>query len=76
VGRFEECHRSGTRCEKLAVNFAAFWMVALIEKDLRLLGFSDRARGFRSEIRDSRFERRRPLPRSASYKSGIANMYT
>jgi transposase len=43
VGWFKECRRLGTRYEKLAVNYVAFWMVAMIEKDLRLLGFSDRA---------------------------------
>jgi len=43
VGRFKECRRLGTRYEKLAVNYLAFGMVAMIEKDLRLLGFSDRA---------------------------------
>jgi transposase len=40
---FKECRRLGTRYEKLAVNYVAFWMVAMIEKDLRLFGFSDRA---------------------------------
>jgi transposase len=43
VGWFKECRRLGTRYEKLAVNYVAFWMVAAIEKNLRLLGFSDRA---------------------------------
>jgi transposase len=43
VGWFKECHRLGTRHEKLAVNYVAFWMVAMIEKDLRVVGFSDRA---------------------------------
>jgi transposase len=43
VGWFKECRRLGTRYEKLAVNYVAFWMVAMIEKDLQLLGFSDRA---------------------------------
>lgn len=42
VGWFKECRRLGTRYEKLAVNFVAFWMVAMIEKMLRL-GLSDRA---------------------------------
>jgi transposase len=43
VGWYKECRRLGTRYEKLAVNYVAFWMVAMIERDLRLLGFSDRA---------------------------------
>jgi hypothetical protein len=43
VGWFKECRRLGTRYEKLAVNYVAFWMVAKMERDLRLLGFSDRA---------------------------------
>jgi transposase len=43
VGWFKECRRLGTRYDKLAVNYVAFWMVAMIEKDLQLLGFSDRA---------------------------------
>ena len=43
VGWYKECRRLGTRYEKLAVNYVAFWMVAMMEKDLRLLGFSDRA---------------------------------
>jgi transposase len=43
VGWYKECRRLATRYEKLAVNYLAFWMVAMIEKDLRLLGFSDRA---------------------------------
>jgi transposase len=42
VGWFKECRRLGTRYEKLAVNFVAFWMIAMIEKILRL-GLSDRA---------------------------------
>lgn len=32
IGWFKECRRLGTRFEKLAVNFVAFWMVAMIEK--------------------------------------------
>jgi transposase len=43
VGWYKECRRLGTRYEKLAVNYVAFWLVAMIEKDLRLLSFSDRA---------------------------------
>ena len=39
VGWYKECRRLATRYEKLAVNYPAFWMVAMIEKDLRLLGF-------------------------------------
>jgi transposase len=35
IGWFKECRRLGTRFEKLAVNFLAFWMVAMIEKLLR-----------------------------------------
>jgi transposase len=42
IGWFKECRRLGTRYEKLAVNYVAFWMVAMIEK---LLGrhLTDRA---------------------------------
>jgi transposase len=36
VGWFKECRRLGTRYEKLAVNYVALWMVAMIEKILRL----------------------------------------
>ena len=43
VGRYKECRRLATRYEKLAVNYVAFWLVAMMERDLRLLGFSDRA---------------------------------
>jgi transposase len=32
IGWFKECRRLGTRFEKLAVNYVAFWMVAMIEK--------------------------------------------
>lgn len=42
VGWFKECRRLGTRYEKLAVNFVAFWMVAMIDKVLHL-GLSNRA---------------------------------
>ena len=42
VGWYKGCRRLGTRYEKPAVNHLAFWMVAMIEKDLRLLGSSDR----------------------------------
>jgi transposase len=34
VGWFKECRRLGTRYEKLAVNFVAFWMIAMIDKYL------------------------------------------
>lgn len=40
VGWFKECRRLGTRYEKLAVNYVAFWMVAMIEKLLHF-GLSD-----------------------------------
>jgi hypothetical protein len=43
MGWFKECRRLGTRHEELAVSYVAFWMVALIDKDLRVLGFSERA---------------------------------
>lgn len=36
VGWFKECRRLGTRYEKLAVNYVALWMIAMIEKILRL----------------------------------------
>ena len=36
VGWLKECRRLGTRYEKLAVNVLAFWMVAIIERLLRL----------------------------------------
>jgi transposase len=36
VGWFKECRRLGTRYEKLAVNYVAFWMVAMIDKLLHL----------------------------------------
>jgi transposase len=42
VGWLKECRRLGTRYEKLAVNFVAFWMIAMIEKVLRFGGMSDR----------------------------------
>jgi hypothetical protein len=42
AGWFNERRRLGTRYGKLTVNPVAFWMLALIERDLRLLGFSDR----------------------------------
>jgi transposase len=32
IGWFKECRRLATRFEKLAVNYVAFWMVAMIEK--------------------------------------------
>ena len=34
VGWFKECRRLGTRYEKLAVNYLAFWIVACIERYL------------------------------------------
>jgi DDE family transposase len=43
VGWYKECRRLGTRYEKLAVNDEAFWLVAMMKRDLRLFGFSDRA---------------------------------
>jgi transposase len=36
VGWYKECRRLGTRYEKLAVNYVAFWMVAMIEKVLQI----------------------------------------
>jgi transposase len=42
VGWFKECRRLGTRYEKLAVNYMAFWLVAMIEKVLHF-GLSDSA---------------------------------
>jgi transposase len=35
VGWYKECRTLGTRYEKLAVNYVALWMVAIIEKLLR-----------------------------------------
>jgi transposase len=43
VGWSKECRHLATRYDKLAVNYVAFWLVAMMERDLRLLGFSDRA---------------------------------
>jgi transposase len=40
VGWFKECRRLGTRYEKLAVDYVAFWLVAMIEKVLHF-GLSD-----------------------------------
>ena len=34
IGWFEEYRRLGTRYEKLAVNYVAFWIVACIERYL------------------------------------------
>jgi transposase len=34
VGWFKECRRLGTRYEKLAVNYLAFWIIACIERYL------------------------------------------
>jgi len=42
VGWYKECRRLGTRYEKLAVNYVAFWIVAIIEKVLNF-GLSDSA---------------------------------
>jgi transposase len=36
VGWYKECRALGTRYEKLAVDYTALWMVAMIEKLLRL----------------------------------------
>jgi transposase len=36
VGWFKECRALGTRYDKLAVDFVALWMVAIIERILRL----------------------------------------
>jgi hypothetical protein len=38
VGWYKECRALGTRYEKLAVNYVALWMVAIIEKLLRKYG--------------------------------------
>jgi hypothetical protein len=43
VGWYKECRHLGTRYDKLAVNYVAFWLVAMMERNHRLLGFSDRA---------------------------------
>jgi transposase len=43
VGWYKECRRLGTRYEKLAVNYVAFWLVAMMERNLHLLGLPDRA---------------------------------
>jgi transposase len=32
VGHYKECRALGTRYEKLAVDYVALWMVAIIEK--------------------------------------------
>jgi transposase len=37
VGWYKECRRLGTRYEKLAINYVAMWLVAIIEKALRRL---------------------------------------
>jgi transposase len=36
VGWYKECRHLGTRYDKLAVNYLAFWIVACIERVLRL----------------------------------------
>jgi DDE family transposase len=38
VGWYKECRALGTRYEKLAVDYVALWMVAMIEKVLRIGG--------------------------------------
>ena len=40
VGWYKECRALGTRYDKLAVNYVALWLVAIIEKLLR--GYSKR----------------------------------
>ena len=35
MGWYKECRALGTRYEKLAVNYEALWMVAIIEKLLK-----------------------------------------
>jgi transposase len=37
IGWYKEYRRLGTRYEKLAVNYVAFWLVAIIEKALKRL---------------------------------------
>jgi hypothetical protein len=36
VGWYKECRHLGTRYDKLAVNYLAFWLIACIERVLRL----------------------------------------
>ncbi|HWG43892.1 MAG TPA: transposase [Gemmataceae bacterium] len=36
IGHYKECRALGTRYEKLAVDYVALWMVAMIEKLLQL----------------------------------------
>jgi transposase len=43
VGWYKECRHLATRYDKLAVNYVAFWLVAMMERDLRFLGLSDTA---------------------------------
>ena len=43
VGWLKECRRVITRFEKLAVSYLGMLKLAMIERYLRLLGFSDRA---------------------------------
>jgi transposase len=43
VGWLKECRRIATRFEKLAVNYLAMLKLAMIERCLRLIQFSDRA---------------------------------
>jgi hypothetical protein len=42
IGWLKECHRIGTRFEKLAINFLAMMKLAMIQRRLRMT-FSDRA---------------------------------
>ena len=41
IGWYKECRHLATRYDKLAVNYVAFWLVAMMERDLRFLGLSD-----------------------------------
>jgi transposase len=43
VGWLKECRRIITRFEKLAVSYLGMLKLAMIQRYLRLLGFSDRA---------------------------------
>ena len=43
IGWLKECRRVTTRFEKLAVNYAGMLELAMIERYLRLIQFSDRA---------------------------------
>jgi transposase len=37
IGRYKGCRRLGARYEKLAINYVAMWLVAIIEKALKRL---------------------------------------